>query len=67
MTSRTKVIEAIQEINRSAARDWLESFDTGALRHYLDHLEITLEPRGRRSIWVRPPGPRPAVTRTPKG
>jgi hypothetical protein len=67
MTSRTKVIDAIQELNRSAQRQWLESFDTGALRHYLDHLEVTLEPRGRSSVWVRSGDTKPAVTRTPSG
>ena len=67
MTSRSKVIDAIQQINRSAQRHWLESFDTPALKRYLDHLELTLEPRGRRSVWVRSPDSRAAFTRSPSG
>ena len=67
MTSRSKVIDAIQQINRSARRDWLETFDTPALRCYLDHLEVTLEPRGRGSVWVRPAETPAFFTRTSSG
>ena len=60
-----QIINAIQELNRSARRDWLDAFAIPALRRYLDHLEVTLEPRGRGSVWVRS-GETPAiVTRTP--
>lgn len=46
--TRTRLIDEIQQINRSAHRDWLESFGDDALRHYLDRLHSTLEPRGAR-------------------
>jgi hypothetical protein len=60
MLSKHQIIEGIQQINRSAHRDWLEVFDIHALRRYLDHLQRTLEPRGGHSIWIRP-GDTPAV------
>jgi hypothetical protein len=53
MLNKAQIIDAIQEINVSAARDWLDKFDPKALHHYLDHLEHTQEPRGGHSIWVR--------------
>ena len=63
--TKSRIISAIQLLNRSARREWLEMFATPALRDYLDHLEVTLEPRGRASIWIRP-GETPAVvTRSP--
>ena len=63
MISKAQIIDAIQQLNRSARRDWLDMFARPALRRYLDHLELTLEPRG--SVWVRP-GETPAVvTRNP--
>ena len=65
MLNKTQTITAIQEINRSASRDWLDFFEVSALRHYLDHLQQTLQPRGGESVWVRP-GETPAVvTRRP--
>ncbi len=65
MLNKTQTITAIQEINRSASRDWLDFFEVSALRHYLDHLQQTIQPRGGESVWVRP-GETPAVvTRRP--
>ena len=63
MISKDQVIEHIQQINRSARRDWLAVFDISALQQYLDHLLITLEPRGRLSTWLRPAGHSAALTR----
>ncbi len=65
MLSKTRVISAIVQLNGSAPPDWLNNFAVTALRKYLDHLEFTIEPRGRTSIWTRS-GETPAVvTRTP--
>ncbi len=60
MINKARIIQAIQHLNQSARRDWLEAFTTTALQRYLDHLELTLEPRGRDSIWVRA-GETPAI------
>ena len=63
--TKTRIISAIQQLNRSARREWLDAFAAPALRLYLDHLEITLEPRNRESTWIRT-GETPAVvTRHP--
>ena len=65
MLSKTCVINAIMQLNRSAPPEWLNKFAVGALRKYLDHLEVAIGPRGRTSIWTRS-GETPAVvTRTP--
>jgi hypothetical protein len=65
MSSRPHVIDAIQQINHSAQRDWLERFTSTSLRGYLKRLELTLGPRGRSSMWTRT-GETPAVvTRQP--
>lgn len=63
MQSKNQIIESIQQMNRSATRDWLNMFEIGALRTYLDHLQVTLEPRGGSSVWTRP-GDTPAVVTT---
>ena len=65
MLNKTQTIVAIQEINRSVSRDWLDVFDVSALRYYLDHLQQTIQPRGAESFWIRR-GETPAVvTRRP--
>ncbi|MHC4414552.1 MAG: hypothetical protein ACYS0G_04640 [Planctomycetota bacterium] len=65
MISKNQIIDAIQQLNRSAGRDWLDMFAASALRRYLDHLQVTLEPRGRGSVWIRH-GDTPAIiTRRP--
>ncbi len=58
---KPQIIEAIREINTTAKRPWLEKFTVGDLGRYLDHLQLTLEPRGSRSTWVRA-GVTPATT-----
>ncbi len=63
MISKAQIIDAIQQLNRSARRDWLDMFALPALRRYLDHLEVTLEPRG--SVWVRPDETPAVITRNP--
>jgi hypothetical protein len=67
MLSKSQIIEAIQAINKSARREWLGVFDVAELRAYLDHLQLTLEPRGARSAWVRRNGSPSVVTRLPVG
>ncbi len=65
MLNKTQTNVAIQEINRSVSSDWLDVFDVSALRHYLDHLQQTIQPRGGESVWIRT-GETPAVvTRRP--
>ncbi len=65
MLSKTGLINSILQLNRSARPDWLEKFAVDPLRQYLDHLEVTLGPRGRASVWTRS-GETPAVvTRSP--
>jgi hypothetical protein len=54
MLTKEQIIDAIQRINAAADRDFLQQFDWHALRRYLDHLQITLEPRGLESRWRRP-------------
>jgi hypothetical protein len=65
MISKTQIIDAIQQINQSARRDWLDMFASSALRRYLDRLELTLEPRGRDSFWTRQNETPAVVTRSP--
>jgi hypothetical protein len=65
MIDKALVIDEIQRINPSAGRDWLAIFDYTALRLYLDHLQLTLEPRGRSSVWRRRGETSAIVTRRP--
>jgi hypothetical protein len=65
MLSKFQIIEAILQINRSVRFEWLAAFDASSLRRYLDHLQLTLEPRGRRSVWHRPGETAAVVTRQP--
>jgi hypothetical protein len=65
MIDKPKVIEAIQLLNQSAKREWLDSFRTPALRRYLDRLELAQGPRGRESIWTRRHETPAVVTRNP--
>ncbi|MEE2681346.1 MAG: hypothetical protein VX641_03135 [Planctomycetota bacterium] len=60
MIEKNRLIELIQETNQSSTREWLEQFDQADLRLYLDHLDITREPRGGSSSWTRR-GDTPAV------
>lgn len=65
MISKTRIIDAILQLNRSAKAEWLDDFATPALRRYLDHLQVTIEPRGRASVWIRLDETPAVVTRTP--
>lgn len=65
MLDKMQIIEAIRQINRSARLDWLGNFDADALRRYLEHLQLTQEPRGRNSSWIRHDETPPIMTRHP--
>ena len=65
MLTKPQLIQSNQEINNSAREDWLAMFEISALNRYLDHLQITLEPRGSSSRWVRPNDAPVIVTRRP--
>ena len=65
MLTKPQLIHSIQEINNSAQGDWLAMFEISALNRYLDHLQITLEPRGPTSRWIRPGDAPVIVTRRP--
>jgi len=65
MLTKSQIISAIQQVNRTVSTDWLAGFEASSLMRYLDHLQMTLEPRGRQSIWMRPGETRAAVTREP--
>ncbi len=65
MLTKPQLISSIQEINNSAQKDWLAMFEVSALHQYLYHLQITLEPRGAASRWVRNNGSPVIVTRRP--
>jgi len=60
MPSKNEIIERIRQINRSADQDWLARFDDQKLHDYLEHLQLLMEPRGRKSVWRRR-GDSPAV------
>lgn len=65
MLTKPQLISSIQAINNSARKDWLATFEVSALNQYLDHLQITLEPRGAASRWVRDVDSPVIVTRRP--
>ena len=65
MLDKTRVIEHIRDLNRTARREWLETFDLAALRHYLDHLKQSLGPRTARAAWTRRGDTAAALTRRP--
>ncbi|HZW07611.1 MAG TPA: hypothetical protein VFF65_10850 [Phycisphaerales bacterium] len=62
---RRDMIEQIVRINASASAAFLERFADRALQTYLDHLQATQQPRGRRAIWVRPGDTAAANTMAP--
>jgi hypothetical protein len=53
MLNKNQLIESIRQINRTAKAEWLSMFDISSLRHYLDNLQRTIEPRGTDSRWIR--------------
>ncbi|MCL4211526.1 MAG: hypothetical protein HRU76_07800 [Phycisphaeraceae bacterium] len=54
--TKSQLINAIREVNQSAATEWLSRFDVEELREYLDHLQLVIEPRGGHSRWTRRSG-----------
>jgi hypothetical protein len=65
MLNKQQIIDRIREVNRSAAAEWLARFTDAQLRTYLEHLQLTLEPRGRSSRWLRPGDSPPVVAYAP--
>ncbi len=65
MLSKAHLIDSIREINSSARTEFLRHFEPSALRLYLDHLQLAVEPRDRESTWVRRHETGPVVTRKP--
>lgn len=51
MATKAHVIDHIRKYNPTARVQWLLAFDLGSLQHYLDHLQVLIEPRG--STWLR--------------
>jgi hypothetical protein len=51
MLSKQQLMNGITELNPTADLGWLDTFDEPALRLYLDHLQVTIEPRG--TSWLR--------------
>ena len=58
--NKSVLVGEILSINPSAAAEYLMSFDVASLRQYLDRLQLTRQPRGRDSVWIRK-GRAPAV------
>jgi|GEM_PF-1590510 len=50
---RPQIVERIIAGNPSATAEFLAGFGDAALAHYLEHLIVGDEPRGRTSRWVR--------------
>jgi hypothetical protein len=48
-----ELVDRILEINPTAGGSYLSGFGREALTHYLDHLSVTRQPRGRSEGWVR--------------
>lgn len=65
MLEKMQIIDAIRQINRSATLEWLGTFDDESLRRYLEHLQLTEEPRGRNSRWIRRDDSPAIMTRHP--
>ena len=63
MQSKNRLIDGIMQMNPTARAEWLDHFDTAALRRYLDHLLHAVEPRGRASYWFRDGETTAVVTR----
>ena len=64
MLTKNQVIDAICRLNPTAPIHWLARFELHDLRHYYEHLLITLEPRGSRG-WIRQNETPAIVTRKP--
>ena len=55
MITKARLIDEIRQVNSAVGPDWLGRFSDAELQSYLDHLQISLEPRGATSSWVRRP------------
>lgn len=51
--TKSQLVDAILGFNPTAAVEFLMSFSDFDLRRYLEHLQLTREPRGRCSNWIR--------------
>lgn len=65
MLSLDQLIDRVMELNPTASRAFLSRFSPREVREYLEHLQLTTEPRGSHSAWVRPDGSRAVITRKP--
>ena len=61
--NRQQVIDAIRQLNPTAATTFLDAFQSDALERYLLHLEYQAGPRDWSNHWVRPGETPAAVTR----
>lgn len=52
MLTKAQIIERIQEVNRSVGREWLDVFNDLQLRRYLEHLQLSDQPRDGRAKWI---------------
>lgn len=64
--SKSQLIDAIREQNRTATAEFLAVFDEDALSNYLNHLNYRHGPRGSQAVWVRPKDTAAIVTRAVK-
>lgn len=51
--SREQLIDRILMLNPTASPSFLGGFSPNDLTHYLEHLTVAQEPRGREARWVR--------------
>ena len=63
MLSKQQLMDGITEMNPTADLEWLDGFEEPALRLYLDHLQVTIEPRG--TSWLRTNETTAIVSRRP--
>ena len=54
--TKSQVVEQIRTFNVSAPREWLESFDFGALQGYLARLRTMVRHRGTADVFFSTPG-----------
>lgn len=54
--ARKRVVEQIISVNPTATAAFLDRFGTTELQNYLEHLEVTSQPRGAAARWIRPSG-----------
>jgi len=54
--TKSQLVEQIRRLNASAPREWLESFDFGALERYLRRLRPAADTGAQMSIAIAAPG-----------